>query len=374
MTALTLRVAGAALLTALVPALAAAQTNLYSSGSAVSGVEVRQYGFDSKFGVDHVRQVAVPFAVAVPLGRRFSFDVGAWYASTSVKTSAGTETFSSLTDTQLRLAYVLGNDALVASVVLNLPTGKETTTLAQFGTASGASSNFLLFPVNTYGTAFSVTPGIAAATSLGDWNVGVSGSLRWTGEYKPFNNGNDPNFKYQPGVEGRVRLGIDRLVGKSRFTIGGTFSTFANDELTPGTGAGSTYSPGNRFLVDASFVTTAGNGTLSLYAWNYHRLRSSSSNGTVGGKENVLTGGVAGAFPVGAKLSLEPMVEGRLWSPETGKGSLVGAGTGLRIALSSALAFVPSGRVDVGSIRLTDSGSSSSIFGWEASGMLRYSF
>lgn len=375
MTATTLRAAGAALLTALLPAFAAAQTNLYSTRSAVTGVEVRQYGFDSKFGVDHVRQIAVPFAVAVPLGRRFSFDIGTWYASTAVKSDAGTETFSSLTDTQLRLAYVLGNDALVASVVVNLPTGKETTTQAQFGVGSQASSNFLLFPVNTYGTAFSVTPGLAAATSLGDWNVGVSGSLRWSGEYKPFNDGNDPDFKYQPGVEGRIRLGVDRLVGKSRFTVGGTFSTFANDELTPGDNSGSaTYSPGNRFLVDASFVTPAGSGTVSLYAWNYHRLRSSSSNGAVGGKENILAGGVAGAFPLSPRLSVEPMVEARLWSPEVGKGSLVGAGTGLRIQLSPALAFIPSVRADVGSVRTTDSGSSSSIFGWDASGMLRYTF
>lgn len=374
MTAPSLRAAGAALLTALIPALAAAQTNLYPAGSAVAGVEVRQYGFDSKFGVDHIRQVAVPFAVAVPLGRRFSFDVGTWYASTSVKTGAGTETFSSLTDTQLRLAYVLGNDALVASVVLNLPTGKETTTQAQFGTAAGASSNFLLFPVNTYGSAFSVTPGLAAATSLGDWNVGISGSLRWTGEYEPFNDGSDPDLKYQPGIEGRIRLGLDRLVGRSRFTIGGTFSTFSNDELTPGTGASATYSPGNRFLIDASLVTPAGNGNLSIYAWNYHRLESNSSVGGVGGKENVLTGGLAGSFPLSPKLSVEPMAEARLWSPETGKGSLFGAGSGLRIQLSPALAFIPSARFDVGSIRLTDDGSSSSIFGWDAAGMLRYTF
>lgn len=374
MIAPTLRAAGAATLLATLPVAAFAQTNLYPGASAVSGVEVRQYGFDSKFDVDHVRQIAVPIAVAVPLGRRFSFDIGTWYASTSVKGTGGSSTFSSLTDTQLRLAYVLGNDAVVASVVVNLPTGKKTTTQEQFGIAAGASSNFLLFPVNTYGTAASVTPGLAAATSFGDWNVGISGSLRWTGEYKPFNDGNDPDFKYQPGVEGRVRLGVDRLVGKSRFAIGGTFSTFSNDQLTPGSGSSATYSPGNRFLVDASFVAPAGNGTVSVYAWNYHRTASSSSSAAAGGKENILTGGLAGAFPLSPKLSLEPMIEGRLWSPETGKGSLFGAGTGLRIQLSPALAFVPSGRIDVGSIRLTDGGSSSSVFGWDASGMLRYSF
>jgi hypothetical protein len=371
---LTLRAARAAVLLAgLLPAALAAQNNLYPNGSAVTGVEVRQYGFDSDFGIDHIRQIAVPIAVAVPLGRRFSFDIGTWYASTTMATSAGDDTFSSLTDTQVRLAYVFGADAVVASVVVNLPTGKETTTQQQFGVSAGSASNFLLFPVNTYGSGTSVTPGLAAATTLGQWNVGLAASVRWSAEYEPFNDGTDPDLKYQPGVEARVRLGVDRLIGRSRFSLGGTFSTFANDELN-GTAASSTYDPGNRFLVDASLVTPAGSGTLNIYAWNYYRKTSSSSDGVIGTKEDILTGGVAGAFPLSPKLSLEPMIEGRLWMPETGKGSLFGAGTALRIQLSPAIAFIPGGRVDVGSVRITDSGSSSSVFGWDVSGMLRYTF
>jgi hypothetical protein len=375
MTTPTLRAARAAMLLAAWPAALAGQTNLYPTASAVSGVEVRQYGFDSKSTVDHIRQVAVPIAVAVPLGRRFSFDIGTWYASTNVSGDAGDHTFSSLTDTQLRLAYTLGADAVVASVVVNLPTGKNTTTQEQFGVASGASSNFLLFPVNTYGTGTSVTPGLAAATTLGQWNVGLAASLRWSAEYQPFNDSATANLDYQPGVEYRFRLGVDRLLGRSRLTFGGTFSTFSNDEFNDGSTGGtgtSTYSPGNRFLIDASLTSPAGSGTVSVYAWNYHRLSSSTQG--IGGKENILTGGLAGSFPLGSKTSLEPMLEARLWSPESGKGSLFGAGTGLRIQLSPAIAFIPAGRVDVGSITPADGASSSSVFGWDLSGMLRYTF
>jgi hypothetical protein len=372
MTSPTFRAAGAAILL-LLPATLTAQNTLYPSASAVSGVEVRQYGFDSKFSIDHVRQIAVPFAVAVPLGRRFSFDIGTWYASTTVASDAGDDTFSGLTDTQVRLAYTFGADAVVASVVVNLPTGKETTTQAKFGTAAGASSNFLLFPVNTYGAGTSVTPGLAAATTLGSWNVGLAASVRWSAEYQPFNDAGADDIDYQPGVEARVRLGVDRLVGRSRLTFGGTFSTFANDEFSAGAStASATYSPGSRFLIDASYMAPAGSGTVSVYAWNYHRLESSTDG--IGGKENVLTGGLAGSFPIGTKAAFEPMVEGRLWSPAVGKGSLFGAGAGLRLQLSPAIAFVPSGRIDVGSIRVADSGPSSSIFGWDLSGMLRYSF
>lgn len=370
-----LRAARAAILVIALPGALAAQQNLYPRASAVSGVEVRQYGFDSKFSLDHIRQIAVPIAVAVPVGRRFSFDIGTWYASTTVATDAGDDTFSSLTDTQVRLAYVFGNDAVVASVMVNLPTGKETTTQRNFGVASGASSNFLLFPVNTYGAGTSVTPGLAAAASLGQWNVGLAASVRWSSEYQPFTDQGSTDFKYQPGLESRIRLGIDRLVGRSRLAFGGTFSTFATDELS-GLGAGQpseTYDPGNRFLVEANLLAPVGSGSVSVYAWDYHRTSSSSSDGTIGTRENILTGGLAGSFPLGSRTSLEPVVEARFWMPESGSGSLFGAGTGLRIQVSPALALVPSGRVDVGSLRLPGS-SSSSVFGWGASALLRYTF
>ena len=366
------RAARAAALLSVLPATLVAQQNLYPRPSAVTGVEVRQYGFDSKFGLDHIRQIAVPVAVAVPIGRRFSFDIGTWYASTTVASDAGDETFSSLTDTQVRLAYVFGADALVASVMVNLPTGKETTTQQKFGIAAGASSNFLLFPVNTYGAGTSVTPGLAAATTIGSWNIGLAGSVRWSSKYQPFSDQNSTDLRYQPGLESRIRLGIDRLLGKSRFSLGGTFSTFATDELTGDASGNSTYDPGNRFLVDASLLAPAGSGTVSVYAWNYYRAASGSSSG-VGQREDVLTGGVTGSFPLGTRVSLEPMVEARFWMPKEGSGSLFGGGFGLRFQLSPALSLVPAGRVDVGSLKLAGS-SSSSVFGWDASAMLRYAF
>jgi hypothetical protein len=374
----TLRAARAALLLATVPATLHGQQSLYPQASAMTGVEVRQYGFGSKFPLDHVRQVAVPIAVAVPLGQRFSFDIGAWWASTNTKSSTGDDTFSSFTDTQLRLAYVLGSEAVVASVMVNLPTGKETTTQQQFGVAANASSNFLLFPVNTYGSGTSVTPGLAAATTVGDWNLGLAASVRWSAKYQPFSDSGNSALRYKPGVETRIRAGIDHLVGRGRFALGGTFSTFASDELS-GTGLTSgTFDPGNRFLVDASLVSPVGNGSVSVYAWNYHRTTSNSADTTsgssAGGKENIFTAGLSGSFPLGTSASFEPLVEGRFWSPEVGSGSLFGFGAGLRYQLSPAIALVPSARIDVGTIKTAVSNGSSSVFGWDVSALLRYTF
>lgn len=359
------------------PGALGAQQNLYPQASIVGGVEARQYSFGSNFVVDQLRQISVPLGAIVPVGQRFSFDIGSSYAVTTVKDSAGSRSFSGLTDTQIRGSYVFGNDVLVASLMVNLPTGKATTTLSKFGISSAASSNFLLFPVNSYGAGFSVTPGLAAATTAGSWNLGLAGSVRLSAKYNPFSD--NTGVSYKPGLETRLRAGADRLLGSSRLTLGFTFSTFSNDQLRGGGfGGGGVYDPGNRFLVDASLLAPAGTGTVSFYAWNYYRTASATS-GSVSNNENVLTLGTAGSFPLGPKLAIEPLAEARIWSPKVGSGLLVGGGASLRIDVNPRVAIVPGARLDFGTIKGPDTGAnpvirSHSITSWDLSALLRYGF
>ncbi|MEO8634622.1 MAG: hypothetical protein ABI587_05010 [Gemmatimonadales bacterium] len=365
----------AGLLVAALPSRLAAQQGLYSAASIAGGVEFKQYNFGNGFGVDRLSQVAFPVGVAVPIGRRFTVDIGTQYAITSVAdTSGGHSSFSSLTDTQLRGAYTFGTDALVASLVINLPTGKQTTTLQQFGVSSSASSNFLLFPVNSYGSGVSVTPGVAAATTAGGWNLGAAASIRFNGEYQPFSGAGNTGLKYQPGVEARFRVGADRLVGPSRLSMGLTFSTFGTDELRGGGLGNGAFDPGNRILVDLGLLSPVGTGTMSIYLWNYYRGTSGSGATSSGNKEDVLTGGVSGSFPLSPKMTIEPLVEARFWIPEEGSGRLLGAGSSLRIALSPVLALIPGARVDLGSIRAPLATSRQSITGWSLSTFLQYTF
>ncbi|HEY7681334.1 MAG TPA: hypothetical protein VH879_01715 [Gemmatimonadales bacterium] len=363
------------LLLGAIPCAAPAQENLFPQASVIGGVETRQYNFGENFGADYIRQIAFPVAVLVPVGKRFSFDIGSNYAITSVgrpKSAGGKESFSDFTDTQLRGSYVFGRDVLVASVMMNLPTGPQTTTLRQFSVASSASSNFLLFPVNTYGSGFSVTPGLALAATAGDWNLGLAGSVRVSATYSPFNDSNNQGAKYQPGVETRLRAGVDRLVGSSRLTVGFTFSTFSNDELRGGSFGNGAYDPGDRFLVDVGVLAPAGGGTIGAYVWNYYRSSSGSSGAAaVGGKENVFTGGLNGNFPLSSRVALEPVAEARLWSPEDGKGSLFGVGTSLRFEVGPRVWLIPGGRVDYGRLR-PPQGKSDTITGWSLGLLLRY--
>ena len=353
------------------PAVLAAQENLYSRAAVIGGVETRSYSYGDKLNVGKVTQVVIPIGLVAPFGKRFSFDLGTSYASTTYTPPSGSgSSFSHITDTQIRGSYIFGNDVLVASVMVNLPTGAETTSLQYFSVGASAASNFLLFPVNSYGTGFSVTPGMAVAATAGDWNLGLAGSVRMSSKYEPF-SGNQSQYK--PGVEGRIRAGIDRLVGSSRASLGFTFSTFGQDELS-GTSGLSTYDPGNRLLIDAAVVSPVGNGTINTYLWNYHRSNSGGSAGRAN-QENIFAGGATGSFPIGRTLALEPLLEVRLWNPDpaAGQGSLFGAGAAFRIALGNSMTLVPGGRFDFGELRNSDD-VSDSITGWGLTALLRYGF
>ena len=369
-----IRITSLAAIASLIATGAAAQQNLISQGSVVGGAEYRSYSFGNNFGADRVSQTAFPVGFIMPIGSRFSFDLGTAYAYTRVDQGGSHESFSHFTDTQLRASYILGNDALVASVMVNLPTGQETTSLQDFNISSSVSSNFLLFPVNSYGSGFSVTPGLAAAATVGSWNLGLAGSLRWNDDFQPFSDSGSSSVRYQPGIEGRIRFGADRLIGSSRLTVGATFSTFGTDAASGGgLASNGKYSPGNRFLADVSLLAPVGGGNISFYVWDFYRssgesgdtLTTSSNN-----KENIFTAGAGGAFRLSGKLVLEPVAETRFWSPDAGKGFLAGGGVNLRIAVSDRVALVPGARFDAGSIQ-TPAGTDHSITGWSVLALLR---
>jgi hypothetical protein len=346
---------------------------LFGPPSIGGGIEGRRYEFEEGYIVHAVRQFAYPVAALIPFGKRFSVDIGAAYATTTVADAIGREqSFSGFTDTQVRGSYVFGNDRVVTSLMINIPTGEETQSLKEFNVTSNVASNFLLFPVNSYGNGFSATGGVAVAIPAGSWNIGVAGSLRLNSEYKPFSDPGSTSVRYQPGIEGRIRAGADRLIGSSRLALGLTFSTFDNDQFTGlATGSGQ-YSPGNRLIGEANLTTPAGSGSITVYAWDFYRTAGENSTLTTSNKENVLTLGLSGGWPIARKISLEPLAEARFWSPDQGSGQLYGAGTALRFSLSPQVAFVPGGRFDFGSIK--QGGKSYSLTGWGFSGLLRYNF
>lgn len=324
---------------------------VYARLNVLSGFEVRGFSFDSGLSVSKASQWHLPFAFVAPLGRRLSVDLSASYVGSSLTTAGGnTETITGLTDTQLRLLYTLQRDRLAASLVVNLPTGQRSVTESQFAVSGAVGSNFLSFPVSGLGTAFGVTGGLALAARAGAWNVGMAGSVRYLGAYEPFS---DATATYTPGIEGRVRAGVDRLFGaRTRVLVGVSGSTFSTDEFAGGgggLGAGN-YKPGTRFIGDVALVHVAGSTTITLAAWDYYRLAGSLGDSTaLDTKENVLNIELRAGFRAGPRVQVVPLVAFRQWNPgdELG-GRLYSGGMTFYVGLSERLSAQAGGRYESG--------------------------
>jgi hypothetical protein len=261
-----------------------------------------------------IREFSVPLFVLVPVTRTLTFDLGSAYARSHVEQTTfgrkATSDIAGLTDTQIRANYVLGNDFVVLTAGINLPTGQSRVKADQALAAGLIGSDFLGFPISNMGTGFGETGGIAMARPLAEWDVGAGFSMRRTERYDPFDVGGGPSFHYQPGNEYRARIGADRAVGTGRVTLGFTYSTFGNDEL-----AGSIYNTGNRYITQAVFNNAVGPGRVGVVAWNLFRTAGTLADSTFLGHEDISNAAVTYGINVGQAL-IEPNVEVRAWVQE----------------------------------------------------------
>lgn len=301
-----------------------------------------------------ISEFAVPFYVVVPITPRLSFDVGSSFTNAHVEqtgTTKVTSTISGLTDTQVRGNLVLGNDNVVLTGGVNLPTGKSTVATDQRLAAGLIGSDFLAFPIAQMGTGFGGTGGIAIALPLGnDWNFGFGGSVRHSAQYDPFDAVGAQVLHYQPGNEYRGRVGLDHPLGTGRFTLGVTYSSFGDDNL-----GGSIYNTGNRILGQLDLNNSFGPGRFSLTGWNLYRMSGTLADGSVIDKEDVASGSLAYGISFGDAV-LEPNVEGRTWYQPGSTTSYLGT-FGLRLAFNmGGVAIVPSGGFSVGQLAAASAG------------------
>jgi hypothetical protein len=345
---------------------------LFARINALSGFEFRAYAFDAGLSVTRASQWHVPIAFVTPIGRRLSVDLSASYTGSSMTTAGGTETITGLTDTQLRLLYTLQPDRLAASLLINLPTGQKSVSESEFAVSGAVGSNFLSFPVSGLGTAVGVTGGLAYAARAGSWNLGLAGSLRYLGAYEPFS---DVAATYTPGIEGRLRAGVDRLVGaRTRVLVGLTGSTFSTDEFVgnaPGIDS-TTYAAGPRVIVDVGVVHVVGTTTFSLAAWDYYRLAGSRDDTTAAAtKENVFNVELRARMRAGPRVQIAPMVAFRQHNPaEYLGGRLYSGGATVFLALSEHLSAQVGGRFDSGWVAVEGQGWAN-LTGYGANVLLR---
>jgi hypothetical protein len=290
--------------------------------TARAATEMVSYTLEANGSKKTISQLVTPLAIVIPVGERFSFDIATAWARSRVETrgdSASPSTVSGLTDTQVRGSYVFGNDAVILTAGLNLPTGQSTANAKQFLAAQNISNDFLLFPIGTMGAGFGATGGIALARPIGAWNLGLGGSYRHSADFAPFEYNDGQKAHYQPGNELRTRIGVDRSFGSSSAMLGATYSSFGDDKS-----AGATFNTGNRLVFQGGYATTLRNTNWSLNAWNLTRTRGTRADGRDAPSENITNIALGASFAVSG-FALEPTLETRHFARAAVSASTSGA-------------------------------------------------
>ncbi|HEU5217571.1 MAG TPA: hypothetical protein VFU23_02875 [Gemmatimonadales bacterium] len=343
-----------------------------SNPEAYTGMEIRSLDFDRLSSVRRLTQTVIPVGAGFPLGR-FTLDLGAsWVHTRLVRADGSAHPVDAFTDSQIRGSYVFGQDAVVATVLMNLPTGLERASARDYTVIGAVSPSLLGFPVAAYASGFSVTTGLAASVPSGDWSLGLAGSVRVSSSFTPYADALGA-ITYKPGLEGRVRGAVDGLVGSSHLTAGFTYSTFGDDRFGTTLATRGEYRPGPRWLAEAILVSPVGANTLTVTAWNFRRTAGDTTGGSARNRENLAAGEVSLLVPLSRSVALEPGLSGRASKPESGRGRMIGGGAGVRFQPVEAVSLSFSARYDRG--WLEDNASNrTDIHGGYFSGLIRVSF
>jgi len=339
-------------------------------GQLFLGAESRSLRFEGLPVLRRLRQTVVPVGAVIPAGR-FSFDIGSSWASTRMDRLDGTShTVDAFTDSQVRGAVVLGRDVAVATVLVNLPTGLDRASPKDYTVIGAISPSLLGFPVASYAGGFSVTSGLAGAVQSGNWSMGLAASFRLGSEFTPYADAEGP-ITYKPGVEARMRAGVDGLIGQSRLSAGVTYSTFGDDHFGQSGALRGEYRPGPRWVAEAALLAPIGSTTLELSAWHFRRSAGDSTGSSARNRENLTGGEALLSIPLAHWIAVEPTLVGRRSNPQAGSASMWGGGAGVRLQLGQSVSFSPAMRFDRGEI--TDpAGNQVDLRGWFLSAFLRW--
>lgn len=323
------------------------------------------YSIGSGATEKHIDQYSSPLAWIVPMSKTFTLDISTSYAASTV-TSGGavTSSIAGLTDTQVRGSWVLFDQHAAFTVGLNLPTGKYTINANQQEAAGQIGNAFLLMPVGGMGVGPGGTMGLAVAQRLGDWNLGVSGSVRKTGRFDAYQLTSGV-LRFQPGDEYRLRIGVDRPVGKGSFNGSINYSKFGSDVIDS-----SAFATGDRTMLQAGLSLPFGATDLSVGLWDMYR----GPGELIGAKspwENLADLSVG--FGIRASnLYLNTSVEQRIWNVGGSRaGDLTNFGIRAQFNLGTFI-IAPSTTVGLGKLHSAVGGPSADLQGIRGQILVRW--
>jgi hypothetical protein len=291
-----------------------------------------------------ISQFGMPFAVIVPFSERFTVDISTSYANSQAATTGlPTSSITGITDTQIRGNLMLGDHAAMVTLGVNLPSGQYKVPVGQQDAAGTIGNNFLLFPVTSMGSGLAATGGVGFVRPLGEWNLGIGASFRYSTAFDPYVVQSSV-LRYTPGNEARLRVGVDRPVGEGSFSVSLTYLKFGKDQADS-----TSFATGDRALAQSAFSIALGGGSdLLLSAWNLYR-GSGQQFGASAPWENVANAGVSFGF-TRLGVYVQPSVEERIWNVGGDKaGVLTNAGIRMRLTVAG-LSVNPSATYSFGSL------------------------
>lgn len=355
----------------LFPAVALVASPVFSPLSAQvevgGGIVLESYTFDepANTGFEKLTLMTLPFQASIDLTDDLNVSVaGAFAEGEMTLEDESTQTISGLTDTSIRASYTLGQDRVVLSGAVFLPTGKVNLTEEEALVAGAIAYDLLPTRITNWGTGGGGDVSIAFALPAGAVSFGARVGYRLVAEYEPYDEGFQPLgdigggdvFVYDPGDQFYIRAALDaNLSAASKFTLSGTYQSFS-DDATEGTNI---FRSGDRMQGMASLIFPAGaGGSAWLYGGVLHRSEGEFLElveGDVRASQNVFFGGAGARLLIGG-VGVIPVVEARGLKADDslGQGWTIGAGGSLEIPLGDGPVLVPTGKARFGRVLVSD--------------------
>jgi hypothetical protein len=192
-------------------------------------------------------------------------------ASRAVARGDSVATLSGFSDARLGLNYrgTLGQSSYVLSLGVNVPSGKDELTDAEFRTSYVLSQDYLRFQVPHFGQGFNLSPGLTLAFPLSDrLVVGAGMTYQVLGSYRPASS---LLSDYDPGNELLLTGGLDyRLTPETSFSADLTYTLYGVDTL----GEEEVFAAGNKVVLSAQLRRRTGFDEI----WLFGRYRTRAKN------------------------------------------------------------------------------------------------
>lgn len=348
------------------------------------GTDFMGYTFDEGLGATAAQLLMVPVALRLPLGDAIGVDVAASWAQGKIERDNTTFTLQGPTDVRLKLSWSATPWALV-SFGASLPTGNSMHDGEEAIAASVLATDLLGFREATLGTGASVTSAVATAARVGGWGIGVAGAYSMRGEFEP---SADQDLTYQPGNETRLRVGLDRNIGNSTITMGGTVMDYSSDLAN----SRNLFQAGRRMSFDATYAFRAGAGVWTIYAADMIRDNGDLTLSIVDdvgsvvadtaittAKQNLMVAGFVGSIGVGSGFVFRPHIDFKMQErtepdgSDDGSGWMLSAGGDFPVRVFGGYDFFPKARLLYGSIT-NGAGDGINVIGAEFTATVRWAF